>query len=180
MDSIRIDIRTIKEGVNKYTFQVGPEEIGLEEDEGIYRKPVDVELEVTRTGPTVTVRGTVRTDVERSCGRCLAPFVENREAKIVEALRIDGETVRVFDERYDGDPGILSGPPGTLCFDELVRETILVGSPIQPVCRPDCRGLCPVCGVNRNEKECDCRTESSHPVWEALRELSEGSEKKEE
>ncbi|MFH1278872.1 MAG: DUF177 domain-containing protein [Candidatus Eisenbacteria bacterium] len=178
MDAIRIDLSAINEGVNQFSFRVGPEEIDLEEENGLYRKPVELDLEVVRTGAIVTVRGKLRTEVERTCGRCLVRYDEPLETEIREALRIDGERVRVFDEEYEGDPGYLSGPAGSLSLGEVAREAVLVCSPMQPVCRPDCRGLCPECGADRNRVDCGCKTEVPHPVWEALRKLTEGHEKR--
>lgn len=178
MDSIRIELSTIKDGVNPYEFRVGPEEIDLEDEDSVYRKPVDVEVQVTRTGATATIRGRLRTEVERTCGRCLAVYREDLDIEFHEAVRIEGDRVHVFDEEYEGQPGYLSGAPGALCLDEVVREAILVGSPMQPVCRPDCRGLCPVCGADRNQVECGCKTETPNPAWEALRKLTESQEKR--
>lgn len=178
MDAIRIEISAIREGVNRFPFRVGPEEIGLEEEDGLYRKPVEIDLEVIRTGSTVTVRGKIVTEVERTCGRCLVRFEEPLEAEIREALHVEGERVRVFDREYEGDPGFLPGPAGALCLDEMAREAVLVCSPMQPTCRPDCRGLCPACGADRNRIDCGCKTEIAHPAWEALRKLTEGHEKR--
>ena len=43
---------------------------------------------------------------------------------------------------------------------EIVREQILLEVPLRRLCREDCRGLCPSCGVNRNTEACDCQPRS--------------------
>ena len=53
----------------------------------------------------------------------------------------------------------------------MIREELLLVVPEFPVCREDCRGLCPRCGTNLNESECDCRSAEADPRWEALRKL---------
>ena len=53
----------------------------------------------------------------------------------------------------------------------LVRETLLLALPTKPLCREDCRGLCPRCGANRNGAECGCREEWRDPRLEVLRTL---------
>jgi uncharacterized protein len=53
----------------------------------------------------------------------------------------------------------------------LVRETMILALPTKPLCREDCRGLCPRCGANRNGGECGCRQEWSDPRLEVLRDL---------
>ena len=61
MGALRIDLGALNEGVNRYSFSVGPEEIDLEEEETVYPAPVEIELELTRTGKTLTIRGKIRT-----------------------------------------------------------------------------------------------------------------------
>ena len=165
MDSIRIEIREIREGSKKFSFRVGPEEIGLEEEDTVFRASLDIDVEVVRSGGTVTLRGTALTVAERRCGRCLVSYREDVAAEFREALHLEGERLRVYDAEYEGEPGFLPGPAGAACLDEIVREAILVVAPMKPVCRPDCRGLCPVCGVDRNRETCDCRVEEPHPAW---------------
>jgi uncharacterized protein len=176
--SIAIELSDIREGTSRFSFRVGPEEIDLEDEGSVFRKPVDVALELTRTGSTIRVRGTARTDAERTCGRCLVPYADPVNAPIEEALRVEGDRARILDSAYEGDPGFLPGSPGSIAFDEIVREVILVSSPMQPICRPDCRGLCPVCGADRNRGDCGCRTEGGHPGWDALRDLNQELEKR--
>jgi uncharacterized protein len=178
VSSIRIELSDIREGVNRFAFRVGPEEIGLEEEGAVYRKPVDVDIEITRTGGTLTVRGSARTEVERICGRCLSAFTEDETLPFDDAWKVEGDRVRVYDVDYEGDPGYLAGPAGAVVLDEMVREAVLVHSPMQPVCRPECRGLCPVCGADRNEGECGCRVEPGHEAWQALRDLVRNQEKR--
>ncbi|MBD3246441.1 MAG: hypothetical protein GF333_05460 [Candidatus Omnitrophica bacterium] len=47
-------------------------------------------------------------------------------------------------------------------IDEAVREEILLRFPMKVLCRPDCKGMCPACGVNRNNEPCSCQTGVSH------------------
>lgn len=51
---------------------------------------------------------------------------------------------------------------------EIAREQILLNLPLKPVCRSDCKGLCPTCGVNRNRIECSCRPDEIDPRLEPL------------
>ncbi len=172
-----IDLAALREGENTFHFRAGPEEIGLEEEGAVYRKPVNVEVRITRTGPTATLVADIRTEVERTCGRCLSTFREELRTEAREALRIEGERARIIDVEYEGNPGVMPGPAGSISLDNIVREAILVCSPMQPVCRPDCRGLCPVCGADRNKIDCGCETEEPHPAWDALRELAKKQKK---
>ena len=178
MGALRIDIGTLKEGVNRFSFRFGPEEIDLEEEEAIYPDPIEADLELVRTGSTLTLRGSIRTRVERVCSRCLAPTDENIEARLDEAAWIEGDRVRLVDDPFNRGYEYLESRNGAFSLDPLVREAILVCSPIKPLCRPDCRGLCPRCGADLNRGDCDCPKEEPHPAWEALRKLTDHREKR--
>jgi uncharacterized protein len=52
-----------------------------------------------------------------------------------------------------------------------MREQFYLALPMKPLCREDCKGLCPICGVNRNRETCSCRSEWVDPRMEALRKL---------
>ncbi len=179
MPLLDVELSKIEEGVNHYQFSVAPEELGLEEEGAVYRQNVGVEVKITRTGKTLTVKGVVTTSIERTCARCLEPFEEELVADFFEAVQVEDESVRVLDDQYDGDPGFLGTSPGLLIIDPLVRESVLVSSPMKPVCKADCRGLCPVCGADRNKIDCSCVIETIKPTWEALRGLTDDLKKKE-
>ena len=60
---------------------------------------------------------------------------------------------------------------GGMELEDILREQVLLALPMQRVCSEDCKGICPVCGKNRNETGCDCKVESTSDRWEALRNL---------
>jgi uncharacterized protein len=66
---------------------------------------------------------------------------------------------------FDGD---------AIDIDELVVEQLLLALPSRILCQEDCKGLCPVCGNNRNLKECSCESAEVDPRWGALKELVNG------
>jgi len=61
---------------------------------------------------------------------------------------------------------------GGLDLEDILREQVLLALPMQRVCSDLCKGICPVCGGNRNEIECRCRPESADDRWGALRDLA--------
>ena len=56
-------------------------------------------------------------------------------------------------------------------LNDVQREFILLTLPMQRVCRESCKGICPLCGQNRNQKECQCHAELSDDRWAALKTL---------
>jgi uncharacterized protein len=55
-----------------------------------------------------------------------------------------------------------------LQLEDVLREQVLLALPARTLCQPDCKGLCPVCGHNRNEVSCDCVSRQPDPRWAGL------------
>jgi len=106
------------------------------------------------------VTGTVSASWSGECRRCLEPAAD--------------AAVATVDERYQyavTDPDAFPIDNDQLDLVPLVREAVLLELPDAPLCRPDCAGLCGVCGANLNAGECGCRTQQADPRWAALDEL---------
>ena len=59
----------------------------------------------------------------------------------------------------------------SLSLEDVLREQVLLALPVRTLCKPDCKGLCPRCGENRNNQACSCDEGPSDPRWEALADL---------
>ena len=73
----------------------------------------------------------------------------------------------------DADVRLFKSNAVELDLGEPVREEMILGMSPYVVCDPDCRGLCPECGANRNTETCCCTRTESEPRWDALRALKE-------
>jgi uncharacterized protein len=103
----------------------------------------------------------VEATYEAQCSRCLRPItrtVSNHVRELFEPDPIDGETYPLEGEEID--------------LELPVRDTLLLDLPAAPVCREDCAGLCPHCGADRNETDCDCDPNPPDPRWDALKSLT--------
>ena len=56
----------------------------------------------------------------------------------------------------------------SLLLEDVLREQVLLSLPVRTLCKPDCKGLCPRCGENRNIQPCSCEEGPSDPRWQAL------------
>jgi uncharacterized protein len=124
--------------------------------------PVHADLVLeTLQGDAILATGTVAGPWEGSCRRCLGPASGLLQVSVRELFetRSDGEeTYRLQGDRVDLEP--------------LVRDAVLLELPQAPLCDEECKGLCPTCGVNRNEGTCTC-TREFDPRWAALDQLKE-------
>lgn len=119
----------------------------------------DLVLEAIDGG--ILVRGSLTGAYEGSCGRCLAPIGAPLAVKVAEVYRPLGG---VWEEGY-----VISHE--TIDLDRMVRDTVGLEIPLNPLCRGDCAGLCARCGADLNEGPCDCRPDEVDPRWSALKEL---------
>jgi uncharacterized protein len=127
---------------------------------------------------TVHVRGTLAAAVGVQCGRCLEPYAFPVEQKL-DLFYLPRLAERPQDEEEDvelDDHDIVVGyyEGETLDLGEVVREQLLLALPMKPLCRPECQGLCPTCGRNRNTEACACPEpeEPLDPRLEPLRKLA--------
>ncbi len=124
------------------------------------------ELELTRNSQGIWVDGTLQCAAPVSCARCLEDFDQSIELQLQEMFYYPPSKAPSATEYIIREDGILD-------LVEPIREQMVLSVPIRPICQPTCRGLCPHCGRNLNEGECECQDEEVDPRLEALKSLKE-------
>ena len=141
--------------------------------------PVVGRIRLARTNRGLLVTGRLRTSLLGECGRCLVPIDVPIEVRIdEEALpSVDLHTGQPVDTAVETDIVRISDHH-ELDLEPLVREAIQLAEPIAPVCRPDCPGLCSVCGVELATGDHEHDVGPIDPRLEALRafRVDEGGE----
>lgn len=137
---------------------------------------VEVEGRVRHLNPTLLVEGEIRAEAAFTCSRCLvsfkAPLHIPYAQEFVPVSRLDQINPEERDEvrTFEGD---------TLDLTGSVAEAMLLDFPVKPLCREDCRGLCPQCGQDLNQGPCECSQEPVDPRLEVLGKLLGEKERKE-
>lgn len=127
------------------------------------------------TDGEIRVKGRLSVAMEAECDRCLCRAQFPLEAAFdlfyrpSDALAAEQE---VAIDEGEAEMGFYAGLGMEL--EDILREQILLLLPMQRVCSAECKGICPVCGRNRNETSCECRVEPANDRWNALREISRG------
>jgi uncharacterized protein len=127
---------------------------------------------VEHTGGQVRVRGEVKADLEADCDRCLGPAKFHIETDFDLFYQPVGEAVgedEVAVDESEVEIGFYELPG--LELEDILREQLLLQLPMQRVCKESCKGICAVCGGNRNENACNCPTKSGDDRWQALQSL---------
>ena len=149
---MKIHLPDFKPGVPRPVHEsYDPKHLDLEFVDLKYTKPLDMEGTVEKGHDTVTFRGNLTSEVVHICGRCLIQVSE----KIDEPFELFYETKDIEDIETLAD----------------LREVMLLGHAITYVCRSECRGLCPNCGINLNEAACKCESRFKSEPFSALKNI---------
>jgi uncharacterized protein len=128
-------------------------------------------LEVEADGADVFVRGRLVATVPQTCGRCLETFPAHVEVPVDVRLvprPTGGDSVELDADDLDVD----FYADDRLDLGRVVETETTLALPMKPLCRPECRGLCAVCGANRNVVPCTCAPRPPDPRLAALRHLA--------
>jgi uncharacterized protein len=151
-------------------YELDDEQLDL--GDGRKVRPIKGNVRLTRTQNGVLADANVWGEIQIECGRCLTevtqplefPFSEEYYQTVVvntgAALpKPEEPDVFLIDETHKLDLG------------EAMREYALLSVPMLPLCREDCKGLCPECGANLNDEECGCDTEQADERLAVLKQL---------
>jgi uncharacterized protein len=119
--------------------------------------------------PDIRLRGQFAGHVQVPCARCVEP--------VKVPLASDFDLIfRPVGADSDAPERSITAPEteigyyqkDSLLLEDVLREQVLLSLPVRTLCKADCKGLCPRCGVNRNNQTCTCEEGPSDPRWEAL------------
>ena len=133
-----------------------------------------VSARLEKASGNVSLRGRFEGEAVVQCVRCLKAFERSLDADFnltllprseegtageeEKALESDDLDVRFYDEEQ-------------IDLGEVLSEQIILSLDLYPHCRPECKGLCPECGKDRNEVECACSDEKKNSRWAALKQI---------
>ena len=142
------------------------------QDDYALAAPVRLTLRVFKDGVKYRLVGRLASTLQLACCRCLEAF----EAPV--DLPIDLLYLPQSENDGEGESEIADEDLSTAFYREeqinldlMVREQFQLSLPMKPLCRDDCHGLCPVCGINRNRERCGCDTSWHDPRLAALETL---------
>ncbi len=131
-----------------------------------------LELRLESVSEGVLVTGTISGPLEGECGRCLAVINEDLAVPIQELFAYENSTT---DETTDDDE-VRRVQGDLIDLEPALRDAVVLALPVNPLCRQDCPGLCPDCGVRWDELPKGHTHEQIDPRWAALGRLQEHTE----
>jgi uncharacterized protein len=135
-------------------------------------EPVALAADVHRDRDQFRLVGRVRTTIELTCCRCLEGFRKPVD-EAVEVLYLPLAKASSEGEREieDDDLAVTYYQDDVIDLGQLLQEQFYLAVPMKPLCRENCRGLCPLCGTNLNTASCSCTVEEGDPRLAVLRGL---------
>jgi uncharacterized protein len=127
-------------------------------------EPVTVVADADNVVEGILVSGTITAASRQSCVRCLTESAGTTTVEVRELFALRPAEAGDADE----DEGYALVPPDQLALGTMVRDALALALPPTPLCRPDCAGLCPRCGADRNTTDCGHDTEPEDPRWGPL------------
>jgi len=132
--------------------------------------PIQADLLVKPSAQVVNVSGRCACELELACSRCLTHFYKTLEFPFHEAFSFNPEIVGA-----DREDSIHLVTEDKVDLTPYIEEHVLLELPLVPLCSEDCRGLCPVCGQNKNERDCSCQAEQIDPRLAGLKDFFKSS-----
>ncbi len=120
-------------------------------------------VRVTRTPQGLLVQVKMQAAASTECVRCLTDFAYD--------LTVDFSELYAFNQRSVTDSNLILPEDGKIDLEPLLREYMLLEFPINPLCKPDCKGLCPICGENLNLITCNHGAENGDERLAGLQSL---------
>ncbi|MCU0580402.1 MAG: DUF177 domain-containing protein [Desulfobacterota bacterium] len=138
--------------------------------------PFEIRGELNRVNQELVFAGRLKATVRLACGRCLEDFTIEVSGPLEARWRIvaaptdrSGRSEEEGPWLEDLETGDLR--QGGLDLAEYLLEQVILNIPMAPLCREDCRGICPVCGANRNSGLCQCGGERKESPFKDLKKL---------
>lgn len=120
-------------------------------------------VDIGRTPQGLLVTGDFSGITSLECARCLKSFEQR--------LNWDMTELYAFNEKSVSESGLLVPEDAQIDLEPIIRDYALLEIPISPVCRPDCKGLCPICGQDLNVRDCGHRPQEDESPFSSLKKL---------
>ena len=173
---IALNLGKIRTAEDHFERVYEPGELEAGSDDFRVTRPVSLQFDIYKDKRHFRLVGRVETTLELNCSRCLDPFPWPVDASFdlrYQPLALNtGEGEREIQEDdlttafYQNDE---------IDLGQMMQEQFYLTLPMKPLCAADCRGLCPVCGINRNRSTCNCKTDVDDPRLAALKALKKES-----
>jgi uncharacterized protein len=174
---MKLDLTRYRKPFAQFSRTFQPEEVGDEHEAYRVVAPVELAFDIHKDKDKFRLEGTVRSELELPCSRCLEPYRLPIDAAFdIRYLPASQASTDVEQEVGEGDLETSFYRDDEIDVNELLREQFYLALPMKPLCSDACKGLCPQCGTNLNTGTCDCAPGWQDPRLAALRDFGKARE----
>jgi uncharacterized protein len=159
MSGLAIDVATLRSDSERVELETDATDLGLEPD--AWRDRVRGVFQVEKLGEKLSIRGSVETTATLECARCLRDFQYPVRVPLEVLAERSGRARDADEAQLEREHDLVFFNGRQVDMGDAARQALLVEVPMTPRCREDCRGLCPICGTDRNETPCACSAGST-------------------
>src|SRR5687767_7400889 len=163
---VRIELENLEGSKGDFAHVYQPEELNPVDERITLTEPANISGLVKLSGNQVFIEGHVDTRAQVECDRCLQPV------DVPVSTDFELEYIPGSDYEASGAAALTEAELSVSVFDgeaidvdEIVKEQIVLAVPTRMLCREECKGICPECGIDRNTGECKCITDDIDPRW---------------
>jgi len=168
---MRIELENAKEPGRRFSQNFEAGELAFEESDLRLVEPVNVAGQIRRKSGEVEIGGELHTKVALPCARCLKevelPIDVNFAERFVASVSWRNDEHHELS-KDDLDLGLVDE---AIELNDLVKEEILLALPGHLLCNESCKGICAICGIDRNSSDCKCESRQVDARWEKLKDL---------
>jgi uncharacterized protein len=167
---MRIELEKLEGSRGDFAHVYRPEELNPVDERVNLAEPAKIKGQVRLAGNEVFVNGHVETRAQLECDRCLKavelPVSADFALEYITGADYESSSAAALSEEelsvsvFDGE---------SIDVDEIAKEQILLAVPARTLCREDCQGICPECGIDLNTGQCNCAADEIDPRWAALK-----------
>lgn len=152
---MKIDILNLKDGITEYFERLSESQLDISAFDFHLDGSVDSHIIVNKTGNKVRISIIADFAIKMTCSRCLEEFTTRFHTEDTYFVQ-PGKEYEENEEKYLSDEDVFTifAPAQEIDTLPLVRDSVVLSVPMKPLCKDDCKGLCPVCGVNLNLEKC--------------------------
>jgi uncharacterized protein len=164
-----MEVRRIRFDETFEPGQIDFSDTGLRQASGVHAEGSASILD--NSGGEIRIQGRFSGTMEADCDRCLgtASYPLDKTFDLFYRPPLNVVTDELKIDEGEAEIGFYEGLGLELA--DVIKEQILLALPMQRICQEDCKGICPVCGANRNEVVCECHEEPADDRWRALKNL---------
>ncbi len=164
---MKVEISKLGPELVKFEFQKDAGGLGLEASGVKFDSPVKVLMEFTPNGDGFLVWARIEVRARMDCARCLLDFSCLIRAEFNLLVEKQRPGLEIDPENEDV---VVIGPQDKFIeIGDRVRQAITLNVPLKPLCNPDCKGLCDICGADLNMSPCSCTIEGYDGRWDKLK-----------